>query len=278
MFCKHCGFKLDEDSKFCGSCGNAVKLINAEIKTIKNNFPITLSQEEKPKEIKKIFCQNCDAEMPENLEVCSKCGRDIKTGKSIHNTSKTDIETKDIIEEKQSNTNKDIKTGEPMSIEEYMSYTNIKSVDEAQKYYSNLKMLFILVFIGLIVVKGMTGIDSGLYAIIWLADIALLIYFVVYCVKVVNAEKISKASAAFSILFAPISWFWFYPNIMEPLKIIIGKKTPPQSLTIKKEKTEKEKTEREISNKKYWNKYWILMGVIFGIILLLIILVGISNK
>jgi len=33
MFCKQCGFKLDEDSKFCGKCGLAIRPTESDSKT-----------------------------------------------------------------------------------------------------------------------------------------------------------------------------------------------------------------------------------------------------
>jgi len=207
-----------------------------------------------------MFCENCGNKMIENTQFCHNCG--YKTS-----NDEEEIKEKKLSPKNNQNSNK------PMTREEYMAHTNIKSEEEARGYLNRLNFLFIAVFIGIIIVKGgVDNMDDGLYSILWLADIALIIYFVWYCVKVIKAEKISKASAVFSIIFAPISWFWFYPDITDPLKIIIGKKIPPVSFPSRLSLEEKKK-----KDKKFWRNFWIIMGSIFGALILIVILISLLS-
>lgn len=165
-----------------------------------------------------MFCNQCGNKLSENSKFCHKCGT------KIPDSNSKKIKGAEIMVPKE---NKNEDNG-LMSLGEYMARTNIKSIDEAKKYLTQLNILFVLVFIGMLFVRGFaTIINENVYATVWLVYIALLIYFVWYCVKVARAEKIQKVSVAFSIFFAPISWFWFYPSITDPLNIIIGTKKPP---------------------------------------------------
>lgn len=205
-----------------------------------------------------MFCENCGNKIIEGTQFCHNCGSKI---------SDDDHEEKKVSPQNNQSSNK------PMTREDYMAHTNIKSEEEAKEYLNRLNFLFIAVFIGMVIVNGTAdSIDEGLYAIIWLANIALIIYFVWYCVKVIKAEKISKATAAFSIIFAPISWLWFYPNITDPLKIIVGKKVPPVSLPNKLTLGERKK-----KDKKFWRNFWIVMASIFGGLILIIILISLLS-
>ncbi len=149
-----------------------------------------------------------------------------------------------------------------MTREEYMARTNITSVEQAKGYLNQLRALFIIVFLGMAARYLPVSEDAALA--IFFTYWAIVIYFVAYCVKVVKQEKISKAHAAFSILFAPISWIWFYPAIMEPLEIITGKKQPPESLP--PELTEEQKAAKQKEgNKKFWKTIGIVCAVAFGL-------------
>lgn len=112
-----------------------------------------------------------------------------------------------------------------MTKEEYLASTNIKSAEEARQYLKNLNMLFWAVFISSYLVRASTEFFTPqIHLILFLAYIGLLIYFLVYCVKVLRAEKINAGHAVWSFLFAPISWLYFYPKITNPLKMITGQK------------------------------------------------------
>lgn len=164
-----------------------------------------------------MFCASCGSEQNIQAKFCVNCGKSVPGGIGIfkNQTDESPISG-------------------AMSISEYMAHTNIKSREEAQKYLTNLKILFWLVGVLMFAVKGGSGsFDEGTFALILLVYLVLLVYFVIYCVKVVRAEKICRSSAVFTILFAPISWIWFYPAITEPLKIILGIKPTPVILQLK---------------------------------------------
>lgn len=207
-----------------------------------------------------MFCENCGNKIIENTSFCHNCGAKMQ---NVYKNNKTEVESvKDVVKN----------DGKPMSRETYMAHTNIKSEEEARGYLNRLNFLFVAVFLGMLLVKGgADSMDDDIYTLLWLADIALLIYFVYFCVKVIKAEKISKASAIFSIIFAPISWFWFYPDITDPLKIIIGKKVPPINFPDKMTQEE-----RKIKDKKFWRKFWITIGVIFGVTFIIVILISLA--
>jgi hypothetical protein len=148
-----------------------------------------------------------------------------------------------------------------MTVNEYMAHTNIKSVEEAQEYLTTLRILFIVVAIAMVGVRGLAELNEQ-FEFLYLPYLILLIFFVFYCVKVVKAEKISRAHAGFSILFAPLSWIWFYPEITEPLKIITGKLLPPSSLPSR----EKEKQQYQERNKKFWRRFVYIVIIVLVLI------------
>jgi len=217
-----------------------------------------------------MYCHNCGTQAGDKIKFCHNCGVGISTDSNVEQTKEVNTN-----QNKQQNI-----VGKPkgMTREEYMARTNIKSVEEAQGYLSRLKFLFIAVFVGMIIVKGgAESINEDVYMLIWLVDIILLIYFVVYCVKVIKAEKIAKTSAALSIIFAPISWIWFYPAITEPLKIIIGEKEPPYSLPPELSPEEKE-ARKKAGDKAFWHKMKILLGVSFGAIFIICLILYLAFK
>jgi hypothetical protein len=154
-----------------------------------------------------------------------------------------------------------------MTREEYIAKTQIKSVDEARSRLTHLRILFAVVFAFIVLLRGGAGqIDQDTYSLIWVAYIALLIYFVVYCVKVIKlTSHVTKANAFWSIIFAPISWFWFYPEITKPLKIIIGEIEPPEKL-LDHHHSEEAKKAREASNKRYWKTVKIVVIIFFALL------------
>ena len=206
-----------------------------------------------------MYCNQCGSILSENSKFCHKCGNKIFVNKQ---KSKNGTETKIVRE------NKD---GELMSLEEYMAHTNIENIDEAKKYLTQLNILFVLVFIGIIFVRGFaTIINENIYATVWIIYIVLLIYFVWYCVKVARVEKIQKVSVAFSIIFAPISWLWFYPSITDPLKIAIGKKKPP----LKDYFTNKEIMKKTDKKNNFWKWFIIILLISIVVISMIAWIIG----
>lgn len=185
-----------------------------------------------------MFCNKCGLELPKNSKFCPRCGLDNKNP---------------VIE------------AERITKEEYLARTNIKSPEEAKKYYTRLKILFIGSFVFSLLDRvlsdstNVTESNALLFLLILVLDIGILIYFIIYSIKVLKAEKLSGWNAALCIFFAPLSWFWFYPDIMDPLKIIMGKKKPPFKNSTIKEK-----------NKNFFQKWWIPITLISFILLLVI--------
>ena len=166
-----------------------------------------------------MLCNQCGLELPKKSKPCPRCGSNNKNTSGKKDTAlDTDRITK----------------------EEYMALTNIKSPEEAKKYFARLKRLFIGTFVSSTIMKIFSYADdsSDLSAffnfIFFVLTITILIYFIIYSVKVLKAEKLSKIYAGFCIILAPMSWLWFYPYIMDPLKIILGEKKPPLRSSLNK--------------------------------------------
>jgi len=62
LFCKHCGNALNEGSKFCGGCGNAVAVS-------------TLS---KPAPIQENTCSACGYALNPGAKFCKGCGKAVE--------------------------------------------------------------------------------------------------------------------------------------------------------------------------------------------------------
>lgn len=172
-----------------------------------------------------------------------------------------------------------------MTKEEFLSKTDIKNESEAFGYLSHLTFLFVTVFGGMIAVRALGQLSDetlspNLYLIIWFAWILYLVYFVYFCVKVINlTKKVTKASAVWSILFAPISWIWFYPELTKPLKIIIGRLAPPETLP----NVEEKKAIADKVNSSFWKSIKIAVLISLGVVVVTIVYVqfqpnNVSNK
>jgi small-conductance mechanosensitive channel len=161
-------------------------------------------------------------------------------------------------------------TSRTITKEAYLASTNIESIDQARSYLNKLRVLFISNFI----LSAIAEMDLGNFsAIVAIIELVLLIYFIFFCAKVLKAEKEARINAAFCILLAPLSWFWFYPRITNPLKIIIGKKQPPASLplVLSEEELKLKKTE---SRKKFWKNILIASGISLVILFIFIYLLA----
>lgn len=198
-----------------------------------------------------MFCANCGSKIEESSKFCHNCGTTVGAGLSIPKKSKKTEQ----VSETDINTNNERET-----VEEYKEKTNIKSKEEAKKYLNQLRVLFWIVFLSMVIIRGLGESESELAAILSIPYIGLLIYFVIFSVKVLKAEKLSGANALWCIFFAPISWLYIYPLMADPLKIILGEKQPPIRLS----ETEKKQKIAE-TNKKFWRKFWILIGIVGGV-------------
>ncbi|MFZ4648914.1 MAG: hypothetical protein ACOYMB_04810 [Patescibacteria group bacterium] len=133
---------------------------------------------------------------------------------------------------------------EKVTIEEYISLTNIKSRAEAKRYLITLNIFFatsvvIYILYRILLYKFPISsmpvlfmengflfslfVTAGPLLVLWI----VMVFFTVYASKVIKAERVSNTYAIFCFLFAPISWIWFYPRIMKPLRIILGKEETP---------------------------------------------------
>lgn len=156
-----------------------------------------------------------------------------------------------------------------MTKEEYMVQTNIKSPEEAKEYLKHLNLLFWSIFLaGIIIRIAQIYLSDGLFLLLFLAHISLLVYFVYYCIQVKKAIKMQVMSAAFAILFAPISWLWFYSAITGPLKIIIGKTPVPDRLLIQMSSAERKERDKSINKK-------VLRTILIGLGVYLLLVIGI---
>lgn len=204
-----------------------------------------------------MFCANCGSKIEESSKFCHHCGANIGAHLSTPKKSKKTEQISEI------NVNTD-NTRE--TVIEYQAKTNIKSKEEAKKYLNQLRVLFWIVFLSMVVIRGLGESESELAAILFIPYIGLLIYFIIFSVKVLKAEKLSGANALWCIFFAPISWLYIYPLMADPLKIILGEKQPPIRLS---EAEKKQKTAE--ANKKFWRNFWIIIGVVVGVFVISLI-------
>lgn len=204
-----------------------------------------------------MFCANCGNKIEESSKFCHHCGTNVgadlstpKKAKKTEQISKTNVNTDNTRE----------------TVEEYQARTNIKSKEEAKKYLNQLRVLFWVVFLCMVVIRGLGESESELAAILFIPYIGLLIYFIIFSVKVLKAEKIPGANALWCIFFAPISWLYIYPLMADPLKIILEEKQPPIRLN---EAEIKQKTAE--ANKKFWRNFWIIIGIVVGVFVISLI-------
>ena len=159
-----------------------------------------------------------------------------------------------------------------MTREEYQSHTGIKSAEEARQHMVNLRVFFVSVFVTMVGLRMFAHTialaNHSLYLFLWLAYVVLLVCFVAYCVKVTNLTRdVTEASPALSILFAPISWIWFYPALLRPLKIIMGEIEPPASLRPPADRVEIAK-----ANRKFWKKFLIATTLILAVFMVTLVI------
>ncbi len=198
-----------------------------------------------------MFCENCGTKIEEDSKFCYNCGTIVGNNLPILKKVK---QVKQHDEIKKTNIGIDNPRG---TAEEYLTKTDIKNTEEAKKYLRQLKALFWLVFLSIIIIRGLGESESELAAILYIPYLGLMIYFIYFCVKVLKIEKLPKINALWCILFAPISYLYLYPLMADPLKIILGEKQPPAHLN----DTERKQKNIE-ANKKFWRTFWIIIGVV----------------
>ncbi|MCC7522291.1 hypothetical protein IT407_00600 [Candidatus Uhrbacteria bacterium] len=122
-----------------------------------------------------------------------------------------------------------------MTKEEYMRLTAYTSIEQARHDLNILRSMFVVVLIAifasdyLYVLLYQINRDFAVFLLI--GYVCLLGLFVWKCHELKQKTKqVNKASLVFSIILAPISWIWFYPQMTEPLEIIVGNRQPPTSV------------------------------------------------
>lgn len=172
-----------------------------------------------------MFCSNCGAEQPNESKFCQKCG---------HKINRKDQKTRDLA---------------------------LITKADAKKYLIRLKILFWAVFLSIGVIRALGESKNELAAILFFPYLGLVIYFIIFCVKILKAEKLSKANALWCVIFAPISWLYFYPLITNPLKIILGEKEPPAVLS----------KEQVAENTKKSRRYIKIALIVFAVVCFILI-------
>ena len=148
-----------------------------------------------------------------------------------------------------------------MTQEEYRARTLIQTPEEAKTRLVHLQELFFAVFGARIFISLSVGfVTLDVYRFLLLAHVTLIVYFVIYCMKVIKLTRdVTRADLVWSILFAPISWLWFYPEITKPLRIILGELPPPDKLPTREERA----ALRKAVNGNYWKSLLIIVGLCF---------------
>lgn len=204
------------------------------------------------------YCANCGSQIEKDSKFCHNCGASVSAELPISKKNEQiNVASTDSSRE---------------TAEEYQARTNIKSKEEAKKYLGQLKAFFWIVFVSMLVMRGLGESGSEIVFILLVPYIGLLVYFVVFSAKVLKAEKLSRASALLCIFFAPFSWLYLYPLMADPLKIILGEKQPPVRLSSAEIKKRAEKIAAD--DRKFWRNFWIIVGVFVGIFAFVLVAVS----
>lgn len=156
-------------------------------------------------------------------------------------------------------------------IKKYIGRTNIKSVEDAKRLHKNLIISFWSFAVYSMVMRGLSmSYDEtlqlyGLFlSLLWPIVGAT---FVTFLVKNLRIIRVADVHAVWGIFFAPISWLWFYPTIVEPLKIIQGKKPVPDELPKQRYNVREPKQKENFYLAKVFTGALILLGMFVAAIL-----------
>ena len=145
-----------------------------------------------------------------------------------------------------------------MTREEYRQQTDIQTTDEAKRLQEQFRLL-LTIFGGV----WLLALCSR-YIVYWLEPFFLIGYIVMLVVVfvyarriIVRTRRVSRADILWAVLFAPISWFWFYPEVVKPLRIIMGELEPP---TASSQEHSREAV-RRAGNKRFWRTIKIVFAV-----------------
>lgn len=119
-----------------------------------------------------------------------------------------------------------------MTKEEYLQITSYASPEDAKKDLRTIQVLFplalIVILLGDFVFRLAILLNNYIGFVVLIGYLGLFIFFVWKCWDVIKkTRKVTKAQLLFSIILAPLSWIWFYPQLSEPLEIIVGTRMPP---------------------------------------------------
>jgi len=209
-----------------------------------------------------MFCHNCGNKVHENGKYCGGCGEKI-----------VDITSERVEEQKHIITNESSSKDVSKILKDYLSKTEIKNAQEARALLSQTRIWFWSFFLGSCLLRyiGATS-DDDTFTIFLIIYFVLLVLFVRYCMRIIKlTAKVSKADAVWSIFLAPVSWLWFYPDLVRPLKIIIGEIQPPTHFQSQQEKSSAEK-ERNIQFYKTIKQVVIFSALAFLVILVVILM------
>ncbi len=119
-----------------------------------------------------------------------------------------------------------------MTKEEYSRHTSIASSGEANRLLNQTRVVFIVYIVLTIALRAAADSASDdSIVFIALARVILIAVFLMCNISITRKTKrVTEAWAGWSILFAPISWIWYYPNLVKPLKVIAGIDAPPESI------------------------------------------------
>jgi hypothetical protein len=147
-----------------------------------------------------------------------------------------------------------------MTKEEYRARTKLTSVDEAHSLLNRTRIIFAVEALATVLMQlSRYETSYPTYAIIWFA---LTIFFVIHCVVVIKkTREVTRAWAPWSVILAPISWIWFYPELVKPLKIVLG--TEPVPDVIRPRLTAEN---RKNINQKFWRNLLIIFVISFVVV------------
>lgn len=153
-----------------------------------------------------------------------------------------------------------------MTKEEYLHATSYSSVDEAQKDLATIQVLFpasigVILLLDFIFQLAIT-VHPILGNIVLLGVLVFGIYFIWKCREIIQKTKnVTKATLLFSIVLAPLSWIWFYPQLSEPLEIIVGKRMPPTTNAV--EEAEMRVKASKVGTRRALRTILIVMAIVF---------------
>jgi len=145
-----------------------------------------------------------------------------------------------------------------MTRKEYAEHVGL-SEQEAQKYLDFLPILtWVLILVGAAIKLSMyilplDFLQNILAITAFVCFDVLLVYWVIYCIKILRKTTRSGFNMFFGFLFFPIGLLWFYPYLVRPLKIVVGKIEPPEELPTS--------SDSKASNKRVWRSVFKTMGL-----------------